>query len=236
MLKSSCAHFAQCGDVDLGVHLCGRQRDVAEMVGNILHRKSFGQQMSGAGVPKPMRAITRRYESQPHKPLPHLRTEASRREWPEWLNLREKHFTARASRAHFTQITQYRFSHGRHQGITLGLALLGAVNADHFLFPVDVVQAELPHLAAAKPIDGNEQQHGVVANISWTVAGGCLQKAFHIAPRRSLRQAFKLVNARRIDGVNQPRCAPAPGLRKAYEVAQYRDMRHDSGPLPAVLC
>ena len=204
------SHLAKCGDVHLGVHLRSCQGDVAEMVGDLLHRKPLGQQMCGARVPQSVGAITGWHNAQLQKPLSYLRTETFCREWPERLNLREKNLSMRRSRTHFAEITQDGISHRRHQRIALVFALLSAANADHLLVPVDIFQAEMPYFAAAKPIDSNEQQHGVIANVACAAAAGCSQKTLHIAPLRPLWQTFQLVNARRIDGVHQTGCTTSP--------------------------
>ena len=51
------ADLAQAGQIDLGVHLRGGQRNMAEMICDLLERNSFGQQMRRAGVPQCVWAI-----------------------------------------------------------------------------------------------------------------------------------------------------------------------------------
>jgi hypothetical protein len=153
------------------------------------------------------------------KSLADLSAKASRRKWPEGLHLSEENFAALASWACIAQVTQNRISYSRHERITLGFMLLGAAYTDRFLLPVDVFQTEPSHLTASQSVNDNEQQHGMIANISRSVPGGPGQKALHITPLRTLRQTFQLVNVGRVDGVNQAGYAPMPGLRKPEEGA-----------------
>ena len=51
------AHFAQSRQINLRIDLSSNQRNVAEMVGNLLERNSFRQKMGSAGMSKRMRSI-----------------------------------------------------------------------------------------------------------------------------------------------------------------------------------
>jgi hypothetical protein len=142
---------------------------MAKMIGDLLEREAFGQQARGTGVTKGMRAIARQNDPELAAPAAYHRTKAGHPQGPERSSLGEEYFAPRALWSAFAQISHDGFSHGCRQWITLCLALLRASDPDYLLLPIDILQAQLAHFSVAKSIDSEKHEHGMIANVDWSV-------------------------------------------------------------------
>ena len=164
------SYFAQRGQIDLGVHLRSGQRDMPEMVGDLLERNAFGQQMRRAGVPESVWAIAWQNKSEPMQTLAYHRAESRSSEGSIRLDARQKDLSQLALRSHLAEVSKDRCPDFANERVVLTLALLGTPNADDLALPVDVLKAKVAHLAAAHAVHGNDQQHRVISDLARRVA------------------------------------------------------------------
>jgi hypothetical protein len=106
------------------------------------------------------------------------------------LHARQKYLATFRSRPDFAEITQNRCPDFANEWIVLALSLLRATDVNDLPLPVDVIKAEVAHLAATQTINSDQQQHRMIANIGWSISSAGCEQPLDIAPLRPTRQVF----------------------------------------------
>jgi hypothetical protein len=106
------------------------------------------------------------------------------------------------------------------EGIAADLPLLWPRRSDDVLLPVaDILKTQTPHFARSKPVHGEEQEHGAVAQSTRCVAAMRVEQLLHLAPGGTLRQSLMRVQMRRINLLRDARATPAARGGVAKETA-----------------
>ena len=109
-----------------------------EVIGDLLERYTFGQQMRRAGVPKSMRSVAWQNEPEPLKTLAHNRAESCSSEGSIGLDASQKDLPQRTLRSNLAEVSKNYCPNLTDERIVLTLALLVTSNANDFPLPVDV--------------------------------------------------------------------------------------------------
>jgi hypothetical protein len=141
-----------------------------EMIGNLLERNAFGQQMRRARVPERVWAIAWQHKSEPMQAVAYHRAESRSGEGSIRLDARQKYLSQLALRSHLAEVSKDRCPDFTDERVVLSLALLGTSNAEDLTLPVDILKAKVAHLAAAHAVHGYDQQHRVIPDLARRVA------------------------------------------------------------------
>ena len=96
-------------------------------------------------------------------------------------------------------------------------------NANHLVFPVEVIERQPGHFALAESVRGKEQQRGDAPNIHRAIGREACQDRFHVGPRRARRRRFQAVEPWSGDGGGNARAT----VPRAFGVAKERAERLD---------
>src|ERR1700677_102496 len=98
----------QRGQIDLGIHLRSGQRDMPEMVCDLLERNAFGEEGRRAGMPDSMWPKAWQNQPEPMETLAYHRAESCRSKCSIRLNLRQKDSSLLALRSHLAEVSKDR--------------------------------------------------------------------------------------------------------------------------------
>jgi len=116
-----------------------------EMIGNLLERNAFGQQMRRARVPERVWAIAWQHKSEPMQAVAYHRAESRSGEGSIRLDARQKYLSQLALRSHLAEVSKDRCPDFTDERVVLSLALLGTSNAEDLTLPVDILKAKVAH-------------------------------------------------------------------------------------------
>src|SRR5439155_11730477 len=114
--------------------------------------------MSGACVPQGMRPAVRELDPKCVDPLPYSVIELSGRDGPPGRLECKEYFAVCAFGTDLAYITDDRVADLASQRKLLGSTRLCPSHCQSLVLPVDVIQTQLAHLAAAQTVDSKKQQ------------------------------------------------------------------------------
>jgi hypothetical protein len=110
----------------------------------------------------------------------------------------------------------------------LDFPLLGAINRDFLVRPVDVVKTQATDFASAQTVDRAKQDRAATPDLNLRRAVDAGKKLLHLLPRRPLRQIFVSVKPGCVDGLSDARRAPTSTAHIAEKRAQRLYMERDA--------
>jgi len=85
--------------------------------------------------------------------------------------------------AHGIDVACDGFSYRLQERIYLRLSSLQSEDLDHTPAPVDLVEAQRPHLATAHAVNGKEHQDRAITDVRRRISSGMGQKSVDVRPR-----------------------------------------------------
>src|SRR5215469_4192765 len=126
--------------------------------------------MSCTGVAKRMGAMMSALDFQCSQTTEHRVVQRARQKGAKGCVQREKDLPIRTKRPDFLQVANYGVANAPQQGVLLNLTLFGTQDGDDLAFPVHLFQSQTSHLAATKPINGDQHQDRPITDVSRSLA------------------------------------------------------------------